>query len=83
MTVFFNNKRESAAAISKTVRKSRIVRLNLSAGSGISGPWFLGVADVFNLRGVYVGPTYSLTNRNLVKEFRIIRNSDDNLYKSY
>jgi len=82
MTVFFNNKREAAAAISKTVRKSRFVRLNLAAGSGIAGPWPLGVADVFNLRGVYVGPSYSLTNRNLVKEFRIIRNSDDSLYRT-
>ena len=82
MTVFFNNKRESAAAISKTVRKSRYVRLNLAAGSGIAGPWPLGVADVFNLRGVYVGPSYSLTNRNLVKEFRIIRNTDDSLYRT-
>ena len=82
MTVFFNNKRESATAITKTVRKSRLVRLNLAAGSGIAGPWFLGVADVFNLRGVYVGSSYSTTNRNLVKEFRIIRNTDDNLYKT-
>ena len=82
MTVFFNNKREAAAAITKTVRKSRIVRLNLAAGSGILGPWFLGVADVFKLRGVYVGPAYSLTNRNLVNEFRIIRNTDDTIYKT-
>ena len=82
MTVFFNNKREAAVGITKTVRKSRIVRLNLAAGSGILGPWFLGVADVFKLRGVYVGPSYSLTNRNLVKEFRIIRNSDDSLYRT-
>jgi hypothetical protein len=82
MTVFFNNKREAAVGITKTVRKSRIVRLNLAAGSGILGPWYLGVADVFNLRGVYVGPTYSLTNRNLVNEFRIIRNTDDNLYST-
>lgn len=82
MTVFFNNKREAAAAITKTVRKSRIVRLNLAAGSGILGPWYLGVADVFNLRGVYVGPAYSLTNRNLVNEFRIIRNTDDTIYRT-
>jgi hypothetical protein len=82
MTVFFNNKRESAAAISKTVRKSRFIRLNLAAGSGIAGPWFLGVADVFNLRAVYVGPSYSTSNRNLVKEFRIIRNSDDSIYRT-
>ena len=80
--IFFNNKRETAVGISKTVRKNRIIRLNLSGGAGISGPWFLGVADVFKLRGVYVGSTYSTSNRNLIEEFRVIRNSDDNVYRT-
>jgi hypothetical protein len=82
ITVFFNNKRETAVGTAKAVRKSRFVRLDLSSHSaGIVGPYGLGVADVFNLRKVYVGTTYSVNNRDVTSEFRIIRNSDDNLYK--
>ena len=81
MTLFFNNKRETAVGITKTVRKNRFIRLNLSTHSaGIAGPWSLGVADAFNLRAVYVGSTYNTQNRNLVKEFRIWRNTNDNIY---
>ena len=67
MTVFFNSKREVAEPISKGVRKNRFVRLNLSTHTnGTSGPWGLGVADVFNIRNVYLGTTYSALNRNVV-----------------
>jgi hypothetical protein len=82
MVIFFNNKRESAEPIAKTVRKSRFVRLNLATHtSGITGPWGLGVADVFNIRKVYLGTTYSTLNRDVTSSFRIIRNTNDNLYK--
>jgi hypothetical protein len=82
MTVFFNSKREVAEPISKGVRKNRFVRLDLSTHTnGTSGPWGLGVADVFNIRNVYLGTTYSALNRNVVNEFRVLRNTNDNLYK--
>ena len=82
ITVFFNNKRESAVGAAKAVRKNRFIRLDLSSHSaGITGPYGLGVADVFNLRKVYIGSSYSTNNRDVTSEFRIIRNSDDNLYK--
>ena len=80
--VFFNNKRESAVGITKTVRKNRFIRLNLATHSaGIVGPYGLGVADVFNLRKVYLGTTYSVNNRDVTSEFRIIRNTTDSMYK--
>ena len=82
ITVFFNNKRESAVGAAKAVRKNRFIRLNLSSHSaGVNGPYGLGVADVFNLRKVYIGSTYSTNNRDVTSDFRIIRNADDNLYK--
>lgn len=81
ITVFFNNKRENAVGAAKAVRKNRIVRLDLSSHTnGISGPYGLGVADVFNLRRVYVGDTYSTNNREVTNEFKIIRNADDSVY---
>ena len=80
--VFFNNKRESAVGITKTVRKNRFIRLDLSTHSANTvGPYTLGVADVFNLRKVYLGTTYSVNNRDVTSEFRIIRNTTDSLYK--
>jgi len=82
MLIFFNNKRESAEPIAKSARKSRYVRLDLSSHTnGTTGPWGLGVADVFNLRNVYIGTTYSTLNKNVTNEFRILRNTNDNLYK--
>ena len=82
ITVFFNNKREAAEPIGKTIRKSRFIRLDLSTHTnGINGPWSLGIADVHKLRNVYIGSTYSSLNRNVTNQFRIIKNSDDNLYK--
>ena len=81
ITVFFNNKRETAVGAAKAVRKNRFIRLDLSTHSaGIGGPYGLGVADVFNLRKVYIGETYSTNNRDVTSEFRIIRNADDNIY---
>lgn len=80
-TVFFNAQRESATATKKIVRKNRFVKLDLSSNPrGISGPWNLGIADVFNLRNVYIGTTYSTTNRNVTSDFRVLKNDTDNIY---
>jgi len=80
-TTFFNNKRETAVGAKKLVRKSRYVKLDLNTNSaGTTGPWILGFADVFNIRNVYIGSTYSITNRNVTTSFRVIVNSNDNYY---
>ena len=80
-TTFFNNKRETAVGAKKLVRKSRYVKLDLNTNSaGTTGPWILGFADVFNIRNVYIGSTYSITNRNVTSSFRVIVNSNDNYY---
>ena len=47
---------------------------------GVAGPWYLGVPDVYNLKAVYVGSDYSVNNKNLVDDFRILRNTNDNIY---
>ena len=80
-TTFFNNKRETAIGASKLVRKNRYVKLDLNTNvAGTTGPWVLGFADVFNIRNVYIGATYSTTNRNVTSSFRVIVNSNDNYY---
>jgi hypothetical protein len=80
-TTLFNNKRETAVGASKLVRKDRYVKIDLNTVTeGIVGPWNLGIADVFNIQNVYLGSTYSTTNRNVTNDFRVIVNSNDNLY---
>jgi len=82
ISVTFNNKRENAVGATKDVIKNCFIKLDLNTNSaGINGPWILGVSDVFNLRNVYVGSTYSTTNKNLVSDFRILRNTTDSVYK--
>jgi hypothetical protein len=80
-STFFNNKRETAVGAKKLVRKNRYVKIDLSTNSaGATGPWILGFADVFNIRNVYIGSTYSTTNRNVTTDFNLIVNSNDNYY---
>ena len=79
--MWFNNKRETAVGATKTVRKSRYIKIDLNTNAdGIVGPWNMGVADVFNLRKVYLGTTYSTNNREVTDQFRVIVNSNDNYY---
>ena len=79
--VVFNVKREAADPASKAATKDVYVKLDLSTNAdGVTGPWYLGVPDVYNLKAVYVGSDYSVNNKNLVDDFRILRNTNDNIY---
>lgn len=49
--------RNANSAGQKTANRHLFARLDLSNNAGgVSGPWCLGVPDVFRLRGVYSGP---------------------------
>ena len=79
--VYYNNKRESAVPATKTVRKGRFVKLNLSThNEGVNGPWELGIPDVFKIEAVYLGKTYSTSNRDVTDQFDLNVNSNESVY---
>ncbi|MGB0347539.1 MAG: DUF4815 domain-containing protein, partial [Balneolaceae bacterium] len=81
MGLHYNAQRETANAAIKLVRKNRYIKLDLSTNdNGTNGPWVLGFPDVFNIRKVYLGTTYATTNRDVTRDFYLIRNTTDTLY---
>ena len=81
--VFFNKDRELGPPANKIVRKNRFVKINLSGNpGGTAGPWSLGLPDVFNIRKVYLGTTYSTSNRNVTSDFSLVVNATDAVYKN-
>jgi len=81
MGLHYNAQRETANAAIKLVRKNRFIKLDLSTNdNGTNGPWVLGFPDVFNIRKVYLGTTYATTNRDVTRDFYLIRNATDTLY---
>ncbi len=67
----------------KTVVKDVFIKLSTSALSqSTTGPWSLGIPDVFKLKGVYVGTsnTYVDTTTNRASSFTLATGQTDNLY---
>jgi len=66
-------KRSGVSSTSKTLNRSRYVKMNLSTNiGGIKGPWCLGVAEAFRLRNVYVGDSgVSTSSPDIGQEFFI------------
>ena len=57
-----NVKRTAAARKTKTPQRTKYVKLVMSNNAGgVSGPWSLGVPDVFRLRGVYHSKSTTVT----------------------
>lgn len=82
--VYFDVLRANTVPIEKTVKKSTLVRIqaNTNAG-GVTGPWCLGIPDVYKLNAVYVdstGGTYSNTNPDRVTSFRLDSGQRDSYY---
>ena len=80
--VYYNNKRENAVPAAKTVRKNILVKLDLGGHpNGVSGPWGLGIPDVFKIQNVFLGKDYSVRNRDVTDQFDLITNQSDSMYK--
>lgn len=82
-SVYYNSKVDGAAAKPKTVVKNVYVKLSTSQlANSTVGPWCIGIPDVFNITGVFVGSsnTYSNTTTNYASSFELITGQDDNLY---
>lgn len=62
VSVYFDVSRIGANPVLKVVNKNKYVHINTSNNvSSSTGPWALGVADVYNLRKVYMGSAGSVT----------------------
>jgi hypothetical protein len=75
-TLAYNTQRSNVTHSTKQPNRIQYVKLNLSTSS-ITGPWCLGVPDIFRLRGVYVGDsTVTNTATNSVTSFYIDHNQN-------
>ena len=73
--------RSAANPIQKVVNKNQYVKINCATNSGgTTGPWSLGVSDVFAIANVYVGTTYSDTNPNYANWFTLDTGQRDGFY---
>lgn len=83
-SVYFDVLRSATVPIQKTVRKSTYVKIQANTNSGgTTGPWCLGIPDVFKLNAVYVdssGGTYSTSNPDRVSSFRLDTGQRDGFY---
>ena len=62
-SIIFNQKITLTNPTSKTVNRKVYVKIDVSSNAaGTSGPWCLGIPDIFRLRAVYDGSTTSDTN---------------------
>lgn len=82
-TFYFDVNRETNVAITKNLVRGALVRLNLANNAaGATGPWCLGLPDVFRINHVYVGTanSYSNTNPDLVNFFGLDNGQRDAHY---
>lgn len=81
------NVRAAAAAVAKTVNRNKFVRLDANTNiSGNTGPWALGVPDVFRLNKVYranANTTYVPTDaiaEDVTQHFFVDHNQNEDFY---
>lgn len=73
--------RQSADRKTKSPQRNRFVKIRLANNTGVtSGPWSLGVPDVFRLRNVYVANTVdvNVNSTNAKAQFYVDHNQNPN-----
>jgi hypothetical protein len=82
-TVYFDAVRVHAAPIQKNINYNSIVTINCSNNAGgTTGPWCLGLPDVLDIKGVYIGTnnTFATTGVNYVNNFLLDSGQQDSFY---
>lgn len=83
-SVYFDIYRTNTVPVLKTVNKTTYVKIQANTNSGgTSGPWCLGLPDVYKLNAVYVDPTggtYANTNPDKIDNFRLDTGQRDSYY---
>jgi hypothetical protein len=79
-----HNVRSVAAQVAKTVNRDKYVKLSLANNAANTiGPWTMGVADVFRLKGVWKSSNISTVNTSstsVLNDFYIDHNQNPNYY---
>ena len=82
-TFYFDVNRDTTAPIGKNIVRNALVKINLANNAAnTTGPWCLGLPDVFRINHVYVGATgsYSNANPDLVSSFGLDNGQKDAYY---
>ena len=82
-TMYHNLENFEPAVRAKTVNNPVYVKISTDKlASTVTGPWCLGIPDVFSLEAVYVGAgnSYSESTTNYVDEFILQSGQKDNFY---
>jgi hypothetical protein len=86
--VSYNIRSGNTTPVTKTVNRGRYVRLQMSNNqTSNTGPWALGVTDIFRVRGVYLGSnsTFNETSTGVTEvtnDFYIDHNQNENYYNT-
>lgn len=86
VSVAYNVRSSNSTPVAKTVNRDKFIRLRLANNaSSNTGPWALGVPDIFHVKGVYKGSnaTYGVGDTGVVdvtNEYYIDHNQNENYY---
>lgn len=86
VTVAYNVRAANVQPVTKTVNRDLWVRIRMANNlTTNTGPWCLGVADVFRLKGVYLGSNNDFAYNGLdvedvTNEFYVDHNQSENSY---
>lgn len=87
VAVSYNVRSSNTGPVAKTVNRNRFVRLNLANNiSSNTGPWALGIPDVFRLKKVFAGPnttfieTDTVNVTDVTQHFYIDHNQTEDYY---
>lgn len=87
VAVAYNVRSSNTTPVVKTINRNRFVRLQLANNAAVeTGPWVLGVSDVFRLGKVYKGPNATFTDTDttnvtdVTADFYIDHNQTEDYY---
>lgn len=73
----------SAEEKDKVVRRDRFVGIDLNtADGGTTGPWTLGITDVFNIKAIYKATTYGTGGTDVTDQFTLVSGQYDTHYEN-
>lgn len=80
VAVYHTADKDVSTVNSKTL-ETIYVKIDTSTHSAnTTGPWSLGVPDVYSIEAIYVGNTYSANNTDMVSSFSLFQNQKDTHY---
>lgn len=80
-TVYYDVKRSETKPIGKVIqRNTHIAIYTGNNAGGTTGPWCLGIPDVYKLKNVYVGATKANTNPDMLIDFNLDNGQKDSYY---